>query len=147
MYRNGNATHLTKFHESNSIRPNILLFIIILPCTPILSLSLPQLLPPLQLNGTPVHPESVKARVIRMPMIRVDPQLHDPVLALHLRILHIKVLITGGLICVRVLVRTELDGRLVILIGQTLKINTKQPNEMPIHRPSFLIIISHSPKL
>lgn len=68
-----------------------------------------------------MHPESVKARVVRMAMVRFDSQLHDPVLSPNIPVLHIKVLITGSFISFRVLISTKFDRLLVVLVVQALK--------------------------
>lgn len=77
--------------------------------------------PHVRLDRTTMDPEPIKARVIRMPMIRFDPQLDNTILSVNLFVLHVKVLITGCLIRIRVLVRSKLHGLLVVLILQTLK--------------------------
>lgn len=68
-----------------------------------------------------MHSEPIKARVIRMAMIRLDPQLDDPEPSADLSVLHLKVLITGHVVRIRVLVSTKLHRLVVILVVQALK--------------------------
>lgn len=69
-----------------------------------------------------MHPEPIKARIIRVPVIRLNSQLYDPVLSANLTILHLKVLITGRVIRIRVLIGTEFNWLLIVLILQSLKL-------------------------
>lgn len=74
------------------------------------------------LNRAAMHPESIKARVIRMSMIRLDPQFNYPELPPNILVLHTKQLIAARFVRVRVLVVAEFDRFLIILVIQALQI-------------------------